>query len=140
MTAHTVRAAPSGEREARSAAPPGGPPNPVAPGPGPDPSPAMPRLHVPDEPTDRRESWRAAVLDGAPLGEVVAGPGGVSSWLWARWSVLASAGVDEARFDELAAAYAREIWLWLVGDRTWAQCCAGLIGRVGRRLPRGAAR
>jgi hypothetical protein len=39
--------------------------------------------------------------------------------------------------DELARIvvdYRREIWLWLAGERTWSQCCSGLIGRVGRRL------
>ncbi|MGH9086858.1 MAG: hypothetical protein ACRDYZ_01915 [Acidimicrobiales bacterium] len=96
----------------------------------------MPRLHLPDEPTALGERWRAAVLDGVPLPEVVGGSGGVAPWLWSRWSVLAARGMDEARFTEVVAGYRREVWLWLVGDRTWEQCCAGLIGRVGRRLPR----
>jgi hypothetical protein len=29
--------------------------------------------------------------------------------------------------------YARELWLWLAGERTWAQCSAGLYGRIARR-------
>jgi hypothetical protein len=33
--------------------------------------------------------------------------------------------------------YQREIWLWLAGERTWAQCCSGLIGRINRRLAGG---
>jgi hypothetical protein len=39
--------------------------------------------------------------------------------------------------DDLALVvtnYQREIWLWLAGERTWAQSCSGLIGRITRRL------
>ena len=93
----------------------------------------LPQLHLPDEPAGRRAGWRDAVLGGASLTDVVAHE--VAPWLWARWSALRSAGIDETRFAEVATAYRRELWLWLVGDRTWAQCCAGLIGRVARRVP-----
>ena len=95
----------------------------------------LPQLHLPDEPADRRESWRGAVLGGTPLADVVGTPDGVARWLWARWSVLAASGVGEERFVELVIAYRREIWLWLTGDRIWSHCCAGLIGRVSRRMP-----
>ena len=30
--------------------------------------------------------------------------------------------------------YERELWLWLVGERTWVQCASGLEGRVLRRF------
>lgn len=92
------------------------------------------RLHVP-EPPARRAEWRGAVLDGTPLAEVVAGDDGVAAWLWARWSFLAEAGMDRQTFTTVVTAYRRELWLWLTGDRTWDQACAGLIGRIGRRLP-----
>ena len=29
------------------------------------------------------------------------------------------------------------VWLWLAGERTWAQCCSGLIGRINRRVAGG---
>ncbi len=93
-----------------------------------------PRLHLPDEPFALRLAWRNAVLGGAPLADVVAHQ--VAPWLWARWSALRTAGIDEAGFARVAIAYRRELWLWLLGDRAWAQCCAGLIGRVDRRVPR----
>ncbi|MGH9083714.1 MAG: hypothetical protein ACRDY3_14005 [Acidimicrobiales bacterium] len=96
---------------------------------------AVPRLHLPDEPTSRRPAWRDAVLGGAPLGDVVGGGDGVAGWLWERWSALAGAGVGRDAFGAVATGYGREIWLWLVGDRTWSQTCAGLIGRVARRFP-----
>jgi hypothetical protein len=47
---------------------------------------------------------------------------------------LESAGLDRARFVAIVVGYKREIWLWLMGERTWAQCCSGLIGRIDRRL------
>ena len=93
----------------------------------------VPQLHVPDEPIVMKAVWRDAVLDGADLAEIVTG--GVAGWLWSRWRALESAGFTEAGFERLVGDYRREIWLWLVGDRTWEQCCSGLIGRIGRRVP-----
>ena len=43
-------------------------------------------------------------------------------------------GMGDAAFAAVAVEYRRELWLWLTGDHIWAQCCAGLIGRVGRDL------
>ncbi|MGH9091711.1 MAG: hypothetical protein ACRDZR_10100, partial [Acidimicrobiales bacterium] len=94
-----------------------------------------PRLHVPDEPAARRDAWYRAVLDGADMDEILGGPDGVGTWLWGRWRILEGAGVDRAAFGALLAGYRREVWLWLAGERTWAQCCAGLVGRVDRRIP-----
>ena len=76
------------------------------------------------------------MLDGAEAARVVAGDDGIGLWLWSRWRVLESAGLCRHEFLELATGYRRELWLWLAGERTWEQCCAGLIGRVERRLPR----
>jgi hypothetical protein len=94
----------------------------------------LPSLHVPDEPTERKERWLAAVLDGAELSEVLAGPDGVTAWLYSRWRVLGSVGVGEDQLATIVAGYGREVWLWLAGERTWAQCCSGLLGRLGRRI------
>ena len=49
-------------------------------------------------------------------------------------AALASAGVDEDELGLIVLGYRREIWLWLAGERTWAQCCSGLIGRITRRI------
>ena len=91
-------------------------------------------LHLPDEPAGWREHWRAAVLDGKDLSGVVGGHDGVAAWLWARWSSLDAQGMDQACFFSVVLGYRRELWLWLTGDRIWEQCCAGLIGRIERRL------
>jgi hypothetical protein len=93
-----------------------------------------PVLHVPDEPTGHAERWLAAVLDGQELNDVLTGEDGVGDWLWTRWRSLASAGLDESDLRTMVLAYRREIWLWLAGERTWAQCCSGLIGRISRRI------
>jgi hypothetical protein len=44
--------------------------------------------------------------------------------------------MDQTQFLSVVRAYRREVWLWLIGERSWGQCCSGLIGRVGRRLAR----
>jgi hypothetical protein len=42
--------------------------------------------------------------------------------------------MSEDDLARIVVEYRREIWLWLAGERTWAQCCSGLIGRIDRRL------
>jgi hypothetical protein len=95
---------------------------------------AAPGLHLPEEPTGRAEVWRAAIRDGRGLDDVLLGDDGVTAWLWTRWRSLAAAGWDEEALGLVVLGYRRELWLWLAGERTWAQCCSGLIGRVNRRL------
>ena len=97
------------------------------------PTTAPPQLHIPEEPVARRPGWYEAVLAGRPIDEVVGGPDGVARWLWSRWRVLAATSVTEEAFVALVLDYRREVWLWLAGERTWAQCCSGLAGRIGRR-------
>ena len=41
------------------------------------------------------------------------------------------------RFLQVVAGYRSELWLWVMGERTWAQSADGLLGRVRRRLPVG---
>jgi hypothetical protein len=97
----------------------------------------VPVLHVPDEPTAKAERWLAAVLDGQELDVVLSEEDGVSAWFWSRWRTLASAGLSEEELGRIVLGYRREVWLWLAGERTWAQCCSGLIGRINRRLAGG---
>ena len=99
---------------------------------------AAPVLHLPDEPTARAEDWLSAVLDGRALDTVLTdGDASLTAWLWSRWRSLAAAGLSEVEFGVIVLGYRREIWLWLAGERTWAQCCSGLIGRINRRLAGG---
>jgi len=43
--------------------------------------------------------------------------------------------MDREAFVDVIISYRRELWLWLIGERTWEQCISGLAGRVARRLP-----
>jgi hypothetical protein len=92
------------------------------------------RLHIPAEPP-QRENWLARVLGGVDLARVLGGTDGLTEWLWQRWEVLQSAGWSRSGFDAVVLAYRRELWLWMAGERTWAQCCSGLLGRLFRRFP-----
>ncbi|HEX3333166.1 MAG TPA: hypothetical protein VHS57_02435 [Acidimicrobiales bacterium] len=98
---------------------------------------AVPVLHVPDEPTVRAEGWLGAIHQGRELDEVLAGEDGIVAWLWSRWRSLGSAGLSEEDLGRIVLDYRREIWLWLAGERTWSQCCSGLIGRITRRFAQG---
>jgi hypothetical protein len=95
----------------------------------------IPDLHLPDEPVAHAEAWADAVIgQGRDLESVLTAPDGLVPWLWSRWRILASAGMHEDELARVVLDYRREIWLWLAGERTWVQCCSGLIGRIGRRL------
>jgi hypothetical protein len=95
----------------------------------------VPVLHVPDEPLARGEEWWGAVVEhGRDLKAVLGEQDGLAPWLWSRWRSLASVGMGEDDLTRIVVEYRREIWLWLAGERTWAQCCSGLIGRIDRRL------
>ncbi len=89
---------------------------------------------MPDEPTSLADGWLSELHAGTPLDDVLSGTGGVAAWLWSRWRTLAASGLSEEDLTQIVRGYGREIWLWLAGERTWVQCCSGLIGRVDRRL------
>jgi len=77
--------------------------------------------------------WLARLQADSSFDDVLAGPDGVAAWLWSRWRSLGAGGFTEDDLVEVVRGYGREIWLWLAGERTWAHCCSGLIGRVNRR-------
>jgi hypothetical protein len=95
---------------------------------------APPTLHLPDEPTVRADAWVTAIAEGADLVATLTAPDGLVEWLWSRWSSLARAGLSHDDFADIVVEYRRELWLWLAGERTWAQACSGLVGRITRRL------
>lgn len=60
----------------------------------------------------------------------------VADIVWKAWGEsLKSAGMGHDRFLGIARGYAGELRLWVVGERPWDHCVAGLAGRVWRRLP-----
>jgi hypothetical protein len=98
---------------------------------------AIQRLPVPDEPTELRAETRALLEDSpGEGGRVIADAAFVSDLLWEEWKTeLKGGGMGYGRFMEISRSYAGELRLWVVGERPWDQCAAGLAGRLLRRLP-----
>jgi hypothetical protein len=94
------------------------------------------RLETPEEPTELRDELRSSVLEGAPWPDGLGNDTRVGLWLWPAWrGALEPVGLDREAFLEMVAAYRREQWLWLIGERQWDAFLTGLAGRVTRRLP-----
>jgi hypothetical protein len=102
---------------------------------------ATKRLPVPDEPIELRAETRALLEDSPEEGgRVIADAAFVSDLLWEEWKTeLQGAGMGYGRFMEISRSYAGEFRLWVVGERPWDHCAAGLAGRLLRRLPAGQA-
>jgi len=98
---------------------------------------ATKRLPVPDEPTELKVETRALLEDSPEEGSrVIADAAFVSDLLWEQWGAeLEEAGMGYDRFLEISRSYAGELRLWVVGERPWDHCAAGLAGRSLRRLP-----
>jgi hypothetical protein len=98
-------------------------------------------LVLPPEPGGLRAGTRTlAQQDPAAAIALLAGGEWVLDPLWAAWgAVLEPAGMSRDRLREIAVEYRRELWLWVMGERTWEQCAGGLLGRVRRRAGLAAA-
>ena len=94
-------------------------------------------LPLPPEPAELRAETRALVEDS--LGEgmrLIHEARFLVDLLWMEWAEkLEGAGMGYERFLQIVRGYADEIRLWVVGERPWEHCVAGLAGRVVRRLP-----
>jgi hypothetical protein len=94
-------------------------------------------LPLPAEPAELRAETRA-LLEGWPDegARVIGDAAFIADLLWGEWrGDLEGAGMDRDRFLEISRRYAGELRLWVVGERPWDHCVAGLAGRVWRRLP-----
>ena len=98
---------------------------------------AITSLPVPDEPEDLKTEIRALLEESPEEGSrVVDDATFVADLLWEEWGEdLQAAGMDYDRFLEISRGYAAEFRLWVVGERPWNHCAAGLAGRALRRLP-----
>ena len=94
-------------------------------------------LHLPDEPVILADQWLDDVVNGQTLETVLNGESGLTAWLWSRWRSLGTVGLTQEDFASVVQHSRRELWLWLAGERTWDQACAGLLGRIERRVPAG---
>ena len=91
---------------------------------------------MPDEPRELRDRVRTLLEASPEEGARVVGEASfVADPLWNEWGEeLEAAGMDRDRFLGIARGYAGEIRLWVVGERPWEHCAAGLAGRASRRL------
>ena len=92
---------------------------------------------MPDEPKDLKAETRALLEESPEEGSrLIEDATFVSDLLWKEWGPdLEEAGMDYDRFVEISRRYAGEFRLWVVGERPWNHCAAGLAGRSLRRLP-----
>ena len=93
-------------------------------------------LPVPPEPSELLRHARArAEQDPAAFRAGLAGGPTLARYLWQQWGAeLRLAGAQETDVAAYCAQCARELWLWVMGERTWEEL-AGLIGGgVLRRL------
>lgn len=94
-------------------------------------------LEVPSEPLALKQELAEMVREKPFDWPAVASKGaGLVDPLWECWGeVLSAGGMTRALFIDILAGYDHEVWLWLVGERTWAQSAEGLAGRLVRRAP-----
>jgi hypothetical protein len=94
-------------------------------------------LLLPEEPANLRAETRALLEDWPEEGARLIGDAAfVADLLWDEWEEdLKGTGMDRDRFLRIARGYSGELRLWVVGERPWDHCVAGLAGRVRRRLP-----
>ncbi len=94
-------------------------------------------LPLPAEPAELRAETRALLEDRPEEGAHLIGEAAfVADPLWEEWREdLEGAGMSRERFLEISRGYSDELRLWVVGERPWDHCVAGLAGRVRRRLP-----
>ncbi len=98
---------------------------------------AREKLIPPDEPRELRTETRALIEDSPEEGVRLVNAGHpLADLLWEEWDAeLQEAGMERERFLQITRGYAGEIRLWVMGERPWDHCVAGLRGRVLRRLP-----
>ena len=98
---------------------------------------AQKTLPLREEPVELRVKTRALLEESPEEGSRLIGEAAfVADLLWEDWGdLLEPAGMPYDRFLQISRGYADELRLWVVGERPWDHCAAGLAGRVQRRLP-----
>ena len=98
---------------------------------------AQKTLPLREEPVELRSRTRALLEESPEEGSrLIREAAFVADPLWEDWGdLLEPAGMTYQRFIEISRGYADELRLWVVGERPWDHCAAGLAGRVQRRLP-----
>lgn len=98
---------------------------------------AQKTLPLREEPVELRAETRALLEESPEEGSRLIGEASfVADLLWEDWeNLLEPSGMGHDRFLQISRGYADELRLWVVGERPWDHCAAGLAGRVQRRLP-----
>ncbi len=98
---------------------------------------AQKTLPLREEPDELRAETRALLEESPEEGSrLISEAAFVADLLWEDWGdLLEPAGMPYDRFLQISRGYADELRLWVVGERPWDHCAAGLAGRVQRRLP-----
>jgi len=93
-------------------------------------------LALPPEPIYLRARTRTLAEQDPAAAIAMLGDGEwILAQLWDRWgTALEPVGIGRERLRQIAVDYRRELWLWVMGERTWDQCAGGLLGRVQRRV------
>jgi hypothetical protein len=94
-------------------------------------------LLLPPEPEELRAETRRLIEESPGEGMRFASVGRpLAGLLWEEWGAeLEGTGMGYEGFLQITRGYAGEIRLWVMGERPWDHCAAGLAGRVLRRLP-----
>jgi hypothetical protein len=97
---------------------------------------AGPDLPIPPEPIAMKKKTRTLLEQSPEAGQRLLADG---TWialpLWRHWGgALRPYGMKRKRFLEIVAGYRNELRLWVMGERPWDHCIAGLAGRVKRRI------
>jgi len=92
-------------------------------------------LPLPAEPITLKTATRTLLEQAPAVGlATVAGGEWIAAPLWVGWQrALSGRGVDWPDFLSIVVGYQNELRLWVMGERPWDQCVAGLAGRILRR-------
>lgn len=86
-----------------------------------------------EEPLEMRLGLRAAIGED-PVRGLQTAVAAVGALLFSKWQEeLERRGLDAGSFEAIVADVSHELWLWLMGDRPYAQLTAALAGRALRR-------
>lgn len=97
-------------------------------------------LPSPPEPTELRHRTRSeAGEDPARTRARLAEGEWITEWLWSAWAAeLEPSGVSRDQLRQEAGRWSRELWLWVMGERQWAEVGALIYGGLLRRVAPGA--
>jgi len=90
----------------------------------------------PPEPTELRHRTRSEAREDPARTRVRLAEGEwITEWLWSAWAAeLEPSGVRRDQLRQEAGRWARELWLWVMGERQWAEVSALIYGGLLRRV------